>query len=329
MNKIKLIYLFLKLTGILWLFNRLMTRNEHRLILCYHRISELKFDQHIISLKEKFDIVPLHSLLSATFITHKTPQPHSTRPLLALTMDDCYSKEFNQAFTVCQKHQVHCTYFVPLAYVQENKSFWSLRIIHSINNLILPNMLTLDNGESKVLNNESQKQQFIKEFIFELQENNIQTIEIENKVSNFLKRNELDDKADKIININAIKENEKNPLVSFQSHTLTHPKLYLCNEEELENEFIGSKQALNKFDFGYKQETICYPYGSHKLIGNSYKMAGNTYNFGVTLVPGVINKDTNRLLIPRIGIYENDTIYSIELKFLKAQLLNSLKKFKL
>lgn len=325
MNKFKLIYYTLKSIGIFFIFKKVISYKP--VVICYHRISKIKIQEHLLWFKRNYSLMQLNDLLDKS-INSKQKKRYDF-PALAITMDDCYENDFTNMINTTLKEQVHCTYFVPLAYVQENKSFWSLRIIHSINNLILPNMLILDNGESKLLNTESQKKEFIKEFIYELQENNIQTIEIENKVSNFLKRNELDDKADKIININAIKENEKNPLVSFQSHTLTHPKLYLCNEEELENEFIGSKQTLNKFDFGYKQETICYPYGSYKLIGNSYKMAGNTYNFGVTLVPGVINKDTNSLLIPRIGIYENDTIYSIELKFLKAQLLNSLKKFKL
>lgn len=325
MNKFKLIYYFLKSIGIFFIFKKVLSYKP--IVICYHRISKEKIQEHLSWFKQNYSLMQLNDLLDKS-INSKQKKKYDF-PALSITMDDCYENDFTNMINTTLKEQVHCTYFVPLSYVQENKSFWSLRIIHSINNLILPYMLILDNGESKVLNNEFQKQEFIKEFIFELQENNIQTIEIENKVSNFLKKNEFVDKADKIINLNTIKEHGKNPFVCFQSHTLTHPKLYLCNEEELENEFIGSKQALNQFDFGYKQETICYPYGSYKLIGNSYKMAGNTYNYGLTLVPGVVIENTNRLLIPRIGIYENDTIYSIELKFLKAQLLNNLKKFKL
>jgi peptidoglycan/xylan/chitin deacetylase (PgdA/CDA1 family) len=297
------------------------------MVICYHRISKIKIQEHLLWFKRNYSLMQLNDLLDKSI---NSKQRNSYKyPEIAITMDDCYENDFTNMINTTLKEQVHCTYFVPLAYVQENKSFWSLRIINSINNLILPKMLILDNGETKEIINESQKQDFIKKFILELQDNNTQTIEIESKVYNFLKKNELVDKADKIINLNTIKEHSKNPFGCFQSHTLTHPKLNLCSEEELKNEFIGSMQALNQFDFGYKQEIICYPYGSYKLIGNSYKIAGNTYKYGVTLVPGVIKKNTNSLLIPRIGIYENDTIYSIELKFLKAQLLNSLNKFKL
>ena len=325
MNKFKLIYYTLKSFGIIFILKKIISYKP--IVVCYHRISKIKIQEHLSWFKRNYSLMQLNDLLDKSI---NSKQKNSTKnPEIAITMDDCYENDFTNMIDVTLKEQVHCTYFVPLAYVQENKSFWSLRIISSINNLILPSKLVLNDGETKEINNEFQKHQFIKEFIFELQENNIQTIAIENKISDFLKKNKLVDNSDKIINLNTIKENGKNPLVCFQSHTLTHPKLYLCNEEELKNEFIVSKQALDQFDFGYNQETICYPYGSYKLIGNSYKIAGNPYKYGVTLVPGVINKDTNSLLIPRIGIYENDTIYSIELKFLKAQLLNSLKKFKL
>jgi peptidoglycan/xylan/chitin deacetylase (PgdA/CDA1 family) len=320
MHKIKLIYSILKLTGVLWLFNRLMTRNEQRLVLCYHRISEMKFDQHISFLKEKFDIVPLHSLLSVTFNTHKTPQPHSTRPLLALTMDDCYGKEFHQAYTVCQKHLVHCTYFVPTHYAEKQVSLWSLRLIDLLRRLELPCTITDFEDAVVTFNNDQDKRAFELKWVQTFLDNPTQTDDIEELFNQFFTTNKLEDYACAVIGKDVIQAKSNNTFTSFQSHTVGHPKLYLCSEKQLEHEFETSKSYLSSYSAHEEQYVICYPYGSSTHIGNSYIKASNYYEYGVTLQSGVVAKQLEKMLIPRIGIYEHDTYQSIRVKIFFAQL---------
>jgi len=320
MPKIKLIYTLLKFSGILWLFNRLMTRNEQRLILCYHRISEMKFDQHISFLKKKFDIVPLHSLLSATFNRHKTPKLHFTKPLLALTMDDCYSKDFHQAFIVCQKHQVHCTYFVPAYYAEKRVSLWSLRLIDMLRRLALPSTITDFEGVQVSFNLEQDKRAFEMKWIKRFLDNQYQTHEIEELFDKFYVINKLEDHADSVIGNDIIVSKATNTHTSFQSHTFTHPKLYQCTTTQLKHEFDASKSYLSKLSLNENQYVICYPYGSAVHIGDSFKEASNYYEYGVTLQSGLVSRQTHKMLVPRIGIYEHDTYQSICLKIFFAQL---------
>jgi peptidoglycan/xylan/chitin deacetylase (PgdA/CDA1 family) len=325
MPKIKLIYTLLKFSGILWLFNRLMIRNEQRVILCYHRISEKKFEQHIRFLKEKFDIVPLHSLLSATFSTHKTPQLHSTKALLALTMDDCYGKEFHQAFTVCQKHQAHCTYFVPTYYAEKQVSLWSLRLIDMLRKLELPSTITDFECVQVTFNHEQDKRAFELKWISKFLNNKQQTSEIEALFDKFFTVNNFKDQADAVIGNEIIVLNSDNKFTSLQSHTVSHPKLYLCSPTQLKHEFEDSKLYLSKLALNENQYVICYPYGSSVHIGDSFKEASNFYEYGVTFQSGVVNRYSDRMLVPRIGIYEHDTYQSICVKVIFAQLQAILK----
>ncbi len=325
MHKIKLIYNILKLTGILWFFNRLMAQKEQRVVLCYHRISEMKFDHQISFLKEKFDIVPLNSLLTATFNSHKSPQPQSTKPLLSLTMDDCYGKDFHQSFTVCQKHQVHCTYFVPTKYAEHQVSLWSLRLIDILKKLDLPCSITDFEGIEITFNEEQNKKAFELKWISKFLNNKQQTSEIEALFDEFFTVNNFKDQADAVIGNEIIVLNSDNKFTSFQSHTVSHPKLYLCSPTKLKHEFEDSKIYLSKLALNENQYVICYPYGSFVHIGDSFKEASNFYEYGVTLQSGLVNRYSDRMLVPRIGIYEHDTYQSICVKVVFAQLQAILK----
>jgi peptidoglycan/xylan/chitin deacetylase (PgdA/CDA1 family) len=320
-NKYKILYIVLKSFGFFFLFKKVVKYRP--IVICYHRISQDKLEEHLSWFKKEYSVFRLNYLLDKYFSSEC--KEDCTYNCLAITMDDCYESDFKNMLNATVHEQLNCTYFLPVTYAQSNKSFWSLRLIQSFNNIVSPLSIAMLNGERIEILNELQKQEFVKGFIIKLQNNNLQTDEVENVVTDFLRINNISDRAEKIINMNEVKESRDNELVCFQSHTLTHPKLYLCSDEELKIEFNDSKQALSQFSFSYSQDVICYPYGSLAHIGNSYKLAANTYKFGVTLMPGVINSETNKLLIPRIGIYERDTIYSIELKFLKAQFLNTLK----
>lgn len=79
-------------------------------------------------------------------------------------------------------------------------------------------------------------------------------------------------------------------LVSFQSHTVTHPELNTCTEEELEKELYESKLYLTRLT-GKEPFVLCYPVGKYndlslKKTAEHYEfglhMSGNTYVAGKT-----------------------------------------------
>jgi peptidoglycan/xylan/chitin deacetylase (PgdA/CDA1 family) len=320
MQKIKSIYWILKWTGLLCFFNRVSVKTNKHIVLCYHRISEEKLNQHINYFTTHFDVVSLKALLDHVFHNHEPIILSSHKPLLALTMDDCYSKEFHQAFTVCQKQQVHCTYFVPTHYAEKQVSLWSLRLIDMLKRLELPCTITDFDGVKVTFSQEQDKRDFELKWIKTFLDNQQQTHEIEELFVKFYVMNKLEDHADPVIGNDIIASKAANTYTSFQSHTVTHPKLYLCTATQLQHEFEASKAYLSKLSINENQYVICYPYGSAVHIGDSYKEASNYYEYGVTLQSGLVTKQTHQMLVPRIGIYEHDTYQSICVKIFFAQL---------
>ncbi len=320
LNKYKWIYSVLKFTGLLWFFNSRMLIGKQQFVLCYHRISEQKFSQHISYLKAHFNILPLKSLLNLVFKSGDKLKGNSNKPFLALTMDDCYSKEFQNAFIVCQSHHVHCTYFVPTHYTENQLSLWALRLIHVLKEIDVPCTIKDFEGVPVTFKQEIDKINFERKWIQIFSDNKVQTVEIEDLFNQFFMINELKDHADVVIGKDAIQTKSSNTYTSFQSHTVSHPKLYLCSEQQLVHEFEVSRKFLFNLSVNEEQYVICYPYGSKTHIGNSYIIASNYYEYGVTLQSGIVTKQSEKMLVPRIGIYEHDTYQSIRVKMFFAQL---------
>lgn len=294
-----------------FLFKLVLKITNKPVVLCYHRITKQKFDAQVSFLKKLGVIKPFKKLVNDSI---KAKPSFS----IALTMDDCYSQEFNNAYDVCQKQQVHCTYFLPTSYSANHKSLWSLRLINFLNQLSLPATIKGLDGKEVTFNTEQDKHQYELHWVKEFLNNDTQTKEIEGQFDTFFEVNKSQDTADVVMSKEQLQSITSNQYTSLQSHTVTHPKLFLQSTSERNNEFETSKKYLQDITTE-EQHTVCYPYGSAKLIGDSYKQAKEYYTYGVTLQAGCVKKDTNPMLIPRIGIYEHDTSFRILLKILNSQ----------
>jgi polysaccharide pyruvyl transferase WcaK-like protein/peptidoglycan/xylan/chitin deacetylase (PgdA/CDA1 family) len=84
------------------------------------------------------------------------------------------------------------------------------------------------------------------------------------------------------------------------SHTNTHPNLSLLPPQGLKEEIIKSKLKLEK-DLNIPIKYFAYPRGKYNEQALKFvKNAG--YSMGLTMNDGIISKDTNPLLIPRVGV---------------------------
>ena len=149
--------------------------------------------------------------------------------------------------------------------------------------------------------------------------NNTPTAVIETEVDKICELNNFKISNDDIvISSNEIKKYSKYDLFNFQSHTISHPKLILCSQEELIKEFEDSKKYL-KTNSNNSQNIICYPYGSFWHIGSSFKIAQDFYKYGLSLETGSVRTNKPKMIIPRIGLYEKDSSATIFAKILLAQ----------
>lgn len=89
-------------------------------------------------------------------------------------------------------------------------------------------------------------------------------------------------------------------------HSATHADLSKLNYKGLEKEIINSKRTLEQ-GLGFKVNYFAYPKGIvNSRILTVVKKAG--YKFAFTTQPGLINKKTNPLLIPRTVITKSRSL---------------------
>lgn len=293
-----------------FLFRWVLKITNKPVVLCYHRITKQKFDAQVSFLKKLAPVQSFKTLVDNSI---------NTKPKfgIALTMDDCYYEDFVNATQVLEKHHLPCTFFVPTKYSIEKTPLWPLKIIKILESpeLSYKDEIAKETKFTEIAEKIAFKSNLINKWVWDED----QTTIIEEKVEKISKLNGyIATEADKVIDVNVIKMYSDNPLFSFQSHTVTHPKLYMQTEEELAYEFGESKKYLGA-TANEEQYLICYPYGSAKHVGNTYTLASKYYTHGVTLQTGSIKKTTNPMLIPRIGIYEHDTPFRILLKIIYSQ----------
>ena len=93
-----------------------------------------------------------------------------------------------------------------------------------------------------------------------------------------------------------IKAMHASGLVSFQPHTVTHPKLPLLATEDIEREILDSKKIIES-QLGVRCEVFAYPYGRYDdrvlaLVRKHFKQA-------MTVRPGFVSPLSDPHLLPR------------------------------
>ncbi len=97
----------------------------------------------------------------------------------------------------------------------------------------------------------------------------------------------------------------QHPLITIGSHTVSHPFLSVCSDEEQQEEIAGSRKMLQQIT-QTKVEYFAYPTGDYDARAVAQvKAAGYRAAFAVD----PILKQDFRFEIPRIGIYQADPAY--------------------
>jgi len=100
--------------------------------------------------------------------------------------------------------------------------------------------------------------------------------------------------------------------INIGSHTVTHPKLKLLPQDEVENELSGSKQALEDA-LGAPVKSFAYPFAFpetdrafvSRLAGLLDKCG---YENGVTTILGTAHPGANRWFLPRLPVNSWDDL---------------------
>ena len=103
-----------------------------------------------------------------------------------------------------------------------------------------------------------------------------------------------------------IREMAESGLVSFQSHTVTHPDLGQCTAEELDAEMLESKAALAELT-GKEPFVLCYPMGKWSEL--SLEKTAEHYEYGIFMSGRTFETgETDRVKIYRKYVSRTTTL---------------------
>ncbi len=291
------------------LISKLCMGKNKAIVLCYHSISKMKLDKHLKFIETIFRIETLQNIIEPSIGENRSVQ-------VAFTMDDLYRKSYRAWVEVICKRNVPSTVFIPTWYSLNNDTIWSMKLIRIFDVI---SMSFIDINKRKInFQNRFKKKEYLDKLIRQFQDSHIQTQELDDICNNLLDYNCVDLMDDQlIVELKELKRDyDRFPLLSIQSHTHRHYKLAFIKREEVEQDVQESLKILNANDlFRDEKRIICYPYGSDRLIGDSYNNVMKYFDAGVVLGKSRLNGSRN-YLIPRLGVYESDSILRLWIKII-------------
>lgn len=299
----------LMLPGVFYPIESILGKMFGGFISCWHDLSAEVFKSHVESLHPSKPI-PLEELIKR----HKAGK--STKGCFALTFDDGVSITVNDISNLCTSMGWPVTFYIPTGYV--DGSVLPYQKIEFIDRYLPIGNYLIPNDSQYTLNKKLNKQQLIQSLTNLIYIEHFKIINrildyFVEKVSDKKEKNLLYKECPKPITWNEIEKLSKNPIISFQSHSVTHTAVSSLNENEIENEMIKSKKIIEQHT-EKKVHSFCYPYGAKKSIGKyAPKIAAKHYDSAVTLMRGRLKKN-NPFYLPRIDLYREDSTSFVRLK---------------
>lgn len=286
-------------------------------ILCYHQISYPRLSSHIRFLARYFSFISLEEYVSNI---NNYPYKNSIRPSIVLTLDDVTEADLLAWKSALKPYNIPSSIFIPTWYCLNNKSLWSHRIIKLFDHLELE-LIRLDRSRIRFKSLGS-KMLYRDNLLRSFQNSTIQTSSLEIITDRLCSLNSFSMPIEHCVpsprRIQDITLSWDE--LSIHSHTHLHSKLSLLSSTQLDLDLSESMHVISTLQRKRpKSKIICYPYGSRALIGDWPDSLGDKFDAGVLL--GSDNSYANRhMALPRLGIYENDSIPRLFLKILLSAL---------
>lgn len=274
-------------------------------ILSFHEVSPEIFESHIKSLSPSKPI-------SLEEMVQRFKLGKSTKDCFAITFDDGVRDTVLKNWEVCLKNNWPVTFYLPTNYINgDNLPYQKIELIEKFLNKKFYDLPQTDTKNLKKLS----KKKIITElykmiYVCDKSKVNLYLDHFTKQITNY---DTVKENMPKAISWSEIKDISKNQLSSFQSHSVSHTAVSALSEEEIKNEMIESKDAIEQCT-GKKVNSFCYPYGAAKSINKlSVQLASKYFDSATTLIRGRL-KESNLYYLPRIDFYEENKISFVRLK---------------
>lgn len=261
------------------------------------------FDKQLLYLKKHYNVISLDRLIEC--YTTKENLPNNA---VIITMDDGYQSNYTLAYPLLKQYQIPATISVAVQYVNDRNWLWADRIDYSIWKAKVKKIDITVNGHSHIhfIGSETEKQGVatkIRAIFWGLPYKEmitaIDTLEKSTKASLF----EITDVPKLMLPLKweQMQEMIKSGLISIGSHSVSHPNLTTCSDDELLFEVIESRRTVER-ELERDCTFFCYPGGRYSRRVKQYvKRAG--YSCGLAIGGRFVRKmEADTFEVPRIGV---------------------------
>jgi len=252
------------------------------------------FNAHVEYLARNYEIVPLGTLVEG-LRSGRVPER-----AVALTFDDGYRNNLVLAYPVLQRHRAPATVFVTAGLVGTRGWMWASelcemglrfglgeigaasgdRLFAALMEAELPAAVRVEAGIEYLLRAGHPARQAMLERL------RARFSVVPDDENAFLSWDE----------VRALHAGG----VEIGSHTLTHPVLTDLDEEAVERELLGSREAIAEH-IGVRPTTFCYPHGT--CSETVKRLTGRYYGAAVSAIAGENTSATDPLELRRIAAY--------------------------
>jgi peptidoglycan/xylan/chitin deacetylase (PgdA/CDA1 family) len=269
---------------------------------------------------EQIRALSTYRVVSLTEIVKRHRESRSTRGLLAITFDDGVRDVTHAAAKLAATHGWPITFYLPTRYLDEPRGL-AFQAWGSVRDVLPRDVLRLRSGEIDL-----RSQASLDRFIDEITRRLYATCDDEflpfiDELSQYLIANGHATAAalvpPRAITWDEVAALARDPLVSFESHGVSHQPVSKLGEDLLEIELSESQRRITECT-NVPCRHFCYPYGGLSTIGPvAPRMVAKYYDSAVTMVRGRVGKHPPELL-SRIPIYSPDTAEMTRLKVVTA-----------
>ncbi len=243
--------------------------------------SVIEFEKEIKYFRKYFQIIHLEELMQK----HQN-KTFGKNKYLAITFDDGYENNYKFAYPILKKYKIPATIFIVSENIDSNEPIW-----YDVIDVLKEHISNTENRESinKILTkynlhlnqnwNASDLKNSLKKTVPSIKKNIINDIiKMQSIPKDAFSGNE---EYWKIINSKQIKEMVESGLISFQSHTHTHPNLDEIPADITSNEIATSKNIIQSIT-GVDVNSIAFPDGAYNdEVKKICYLSGYSYCYSV------------------------------------------------
>lgn len=305
-------YLFYNITCPLLLFLRvdrlLQSRATHRrLIIMYHGVSARKdfsingrhlpapeFERHLQYFKRNFDILSLKE------ICDNKSTSTTNRKAIALTFDDGYLNNIENALPLLQKYKIPATFFVSTVSLDDPDYIHPSDYIDLVRRSARENVtidgVTFSHQNNQLVSSGKNAYEYINSLKFQEFRNVFTKLREQYPVQSITKK--TDPSLFRLVSNTTISQFFNSELFSVGSHSHDHVNLANLSRDEMKDQLERSKKLLEQ-SAGRAVDVVAFPYGyfNEEVVGQSSR-AGYKYLIG----GGSVEPRFAGRVFPRIGI---------------------------